>query len=63
MRWFCPPHLPPLPPKRAERGKDLVAGFFMMAEPQIDPVFSLLPNGGEGQGEGEVIFLEQKVRW
>ena len=58
MRWFRPPHPNPLPPKRVERGEDLVAGFFMMAEPQIGPVFSPLPNGGEGQGEGEVVFPE-----
>jgi hypothetical protein len=26
------------------------------------PLFPLSPNGGEGEGEGEVIFSEQKVR-
>ncbi len=31
-------------------------------KPKSVPLFSLSPNGGEGQGEREVIFPEQKVR-
>jgi hypothetical protein len=30
--------------------------------PKSVPLFSLSPNGGEGQGEGEVISPEQKGR-
>jgi len=35
----------------------------MMAEHQTGPVFSPLPQWGEGQGEGEVIFTEQEIRY
>jgi hypothetical protein len=28
-----------------------------------NPSFPLSPNGGEGQGEGEVIFTQQEIRY
>ena len=50
----------PLTPRSGEPGVVESAGFLMMAEPQIGPIFSPLPHGGEGQGEGEESFRSKK---
>ena len=55
-----PPH-PKLSPRSGGEGVVEVAGFLMMAKPQTGPVFSPLPQWG--QGEGEVSFSEQKMRY
>ena len=55
---YRPPHFTPSPPEAVGEGVGWGAGFFMMAGPQIGPIFSLSLNGGGGQGEGEVSFTE-----
>ena len=50
------PLTPALSPRSGWRGGRFGRRVSMMVEPQIGSFFSLSPNGGEGQGEGEVIF-------
>jgi len=54
----CDSVLLPLHALAGGEGVGEVAGFFMMAGHQIGPIFSPLPQWGEGQAEGEVIFTE-----
>ena len=62
MRLFHPPSPQPSPPEAGGEGVDDVAGFSNHKALNRFHFFPLSPNGGVGQGEGEVIFSEQKVR-
>jgi hypothetical protein len=59
MRSFCPPN--PLPPEASGEGVGDAAGF---SDYKALNRFHFFPSPpmGESQGEGEVIFSEQKVR-
>ena len=59
MRSFCPPQ--PSPPDAGGEGVTHVTGF-SNHKAFSGSTFSLSPNGGEGQGEGEVSFSEQRGR-
>ena len=56
-----PPSPQPSPPEAGGEGVGQVAGFLRWQGLKSVPAFSRSPNGGEGQGEGDVVFLEQKV--
>jgi len=47
-------------PEAGGEGVEEAAGFSMHNSLKSGPLFPLSPNGGEGRGEGEVIFPEEK---
>ena len=54
MTYFAvPPHPSPLPPQAGGEG----VNYFARIGASNVPSFSLSPNGGEGQGEGESIYF------
>jgi hypothetical protein len=55
-------HCPPIPLNNWCVKRTLRKDFSEQSLKSV-PAFPLSPNGGEGQGEGEVVFTEEEIRY